>query len=121
MNFDLKKPCKNCPVRKHGAIQLSPGRVEGLLEELRADDHNTFQCHKTVHSKRGRDWEKDDETGESRYIASGNESACMGMMAYLFREGHSSVATRIALALKMVTVEEIQAVYPEIIEPLESR
>lgn len=120
MNFDLKKPCKNCPFRKAGAIYLSPGRLEGIVEDLKRHDQHTFQCHKTVHSKRGGVWEQNEDTGETEYIPSGNESACMGAIAYMFRDQDSSVATRLALALGILKTEEIEAVYPEIIDRLES-
>ena len=56
-HYRLKKPCANCPFLKEGAIPLSRGRLEGIISTLIEDDHSTFQCHKTVHSKRGGNWD----------------------------------------------------------------
>ncbi|MDF5404448.1 hypothetical protein P3681_25155, partial [Vibrio parahaemolyticus] len=30
----LKKPCANCPFRKEGAIELAPGRLEGIINDI---------------------------------------------------------------------------------------
>ena len=41
-----KRPCANCPFRCDGAgVQLEPGRLEGIVSELLADDQQTFVCH----------------------------------------------------------------------------
>jgi hypothetical protein len=87
MNFKLKKPCENCPFLKEGAIKLSPGRLDDIIETLK-NDQNHFQCHKTVHSKRGGDW-IEDEDGELHYQPSGNESQCVGSMVYLLKQGRA--------------------------------
>lgn len=46
----LKRPCENCPFLVDGAIDLAPGRLEGIIEGLLVDDLSTFQCHKTIQS-----------------------------------------------------------------------
>ncbi|WP_157657629.1 hypothetical protein [Burkholderia ubonensis] len=33
-HFKLRRLCENCPFRKNGAIQLAPGRLEGIVEHL---------------------------------------------------------------------------------------
>ncbi|HBX5175140.1 TPA: hypothetical protein MH391_21585 [Klebsiella pneumoniae] len=30
----LKKPCANCPFKKEGAIELAPGRLEGIINDI---------------------------------------------------------------------------------------
>jgi hypothetical protein len=90
----LKKPCENCPFLVEGAIELGPGRVEGIIETLLADDHSTFQCHKTVHSARGGDWDED-----GSYTPSGHEAMCAGAAALLMKRRRPTVAMRIAFAL----------------------
>ena len=41
-----KRPCANCPFRCDGAgIPLQPGRVEGIVSGLLADDQQTFVFH----------------------------------------------------------------------------
>jgi hypothetical protein len=77
-----------------GAIELAPGRLEGIIEELLANDHATFQCHKTVHSKRGGDW---DDQGQ--YTPSGHEAMCAGAATFLMKQRRPSVSMRIAFAM----------------------
>lgn len=47
--YSLKKPCKNCPFNKTGAIELHPGRVESILQDLLNGKTTGFQCHKTAY------------------------------------------------------------------------
>ena len=38
-----KRPCSNCPFRADaGAIELRPGRLEGIVADLLQDDQQTF-------------------------------------------------------------------------------
>ena len=44
-----KRPCSNCPFRCDGeGIELRPGRLEGIVADLLANDQHTFVCHKTL-------------------------------------------------------------------------
>lgn len=90
----LKRPCSNCPFLKKGAIELNPGRLEGIIEGLVEDDHSTFQCHKTVHSSRGGEWDDD-----GNYKPSGHESMCAGAAAYLMKHKRPTVGMRLAFAV----------------------
>ncbi|MDI2144891.1 hypothetical protein KBJ94_22830 [Pseudomonas sp. ITA] len=81
----LKRPCSNCPFLKLGAIKLAPGRLDEIIAGLIEDDHSTFQCHKTVHSARGGEWDD-----EGNYTPSGHESMCAGTAAYRQRPGKES-------------------------------
>ena len=90
----LKKLCENCPFLVEGAIELEPGRVEGIIETLLADDHSTFQCHKTVHSARGGQWDDD-----GNYKPSGSEAMCAGAAAVLMKRGRPTVGMRIGFAI----------------------
>ncbi len=94
MRFDLKRPCANCPFRPDGeAIELRPGRLESIVAELRADDHVVFQCHKTAHGARPK----------------GEESACIGALAFMWREGRDlPVFARVGIALGWLSVEDIE-------------
>lgn len=113
----LKKPCQNCPFLKVGAIPLRPGRVEGIIANHAIHDATTFPCHKTTSGKQGGEWIEDEE-GEEVYAPSGNESPCMGAIAYLTRMGRMPVLARIAIQYRMLTLDEITANYPIIIDPL---
>lgn len=100
MIFNLKRPCANCPFLRTGAIDLMPGRVEGIIESLR-NDYNTFPCHKTTHGQKPR----------------GKESACMGATAYMFREtGRLSILARLATRDDSLRLEDIEACYPLLLE-----
>lgn len=93
-HFRLRRPCKNCPFLREGAIVLAPGRLEGIIKNLIDDDYSTFQCHKTVHNnKTGGEWDD-----EGIYHASGQESMCVGAMIYLEKVGRPTVAMRMARA-----------------------
>ena len=87
----LKRPCANCPFLKVGAIELAPGRLDGIIDSLTTNDFQTFQCHKTVHSPRGGTWDEEGET----YTASGHESMCAGAAAYLMKHQRPTVEMRL--------------------------
>lgn len=97
----LKRPCKNCPFLKEGAIELMEGRLEGIISDLMTNDHSTFMCHKTVHSKRGGDWSDDGE-----YTPSGEESMCAGAAAYLMKHGRPSVGMRVAFITRQASPDD---------------
>ena len=78
-DFGVKKMCANCPFRARGAIDLQPGRVEGIIQDLH-DDMNVFACHKTLDAKK--------------------VSGCMGALSYMYKfHGILPVAARVALIL----------------------
>lgn len=118
MNFNLKKPCNNCPFNKTGAIQLESGRLEGIVENLLSDDKNHFQCHKTVHSKKGGSW-GEDKNGEEIYRASGQESQCVGAMVYLLKVNAQNLSMRIGAAVGMLDFDGLRKQFDTVIEPLE--
>lgn len=92
-NLRLKKPCSNCPFLKTGAIELEPGRLEGIIEALIEDDYSSFSCHKTVHSPRGGTWDDDDN-----YQPSGHEAMCAGAAAYLMKHRRPTVSMRFSFS-----------------------
>lgn len=51
MNFNLKKPCKECPFIKGSCtnITLREGRLEEIVKDIRSD--MSFICHKTLDNK----------------------------------------------------------------------
>jgi hypothetical protein len=91
--FRMKKPCGNCPFLKEGAIDLAPGRLQGIVEHLHASDENSFWCHETVHNDRT-GGEFDDDTGE--YRSSGREAHCSGAAIFLQKQQMQSKWMRIA-------------------------
>ncbi|MFC6674062.1 hypothetical protein [Marinobacterium aestuariivivens] len=113
-HFRLKKPCQNCPFRIEGAIELAPGRLEGIVKDIVENDMTTFHCHKTVHSKNGGEWDE-----EGNYVASGQEAMCAGAAAYLMKVGRPTVAMRMAFAVGDATVNDWDEAQFMIIDPWE--
>ncbi len=101
MNFDLKRPCANCPFRKVGAIELHSERLPSIVAELLANDRRWFKCHKTLHLKpRAR-----------------RDAQCVGSMVYLLKAGAPSVSMRLAASLGLLDFDALRAQADEIIEP----
>lgn len=48
MNFDLKKPCSNCPFRTDTQPYISEARAKQIAHGLIEKDA-AFVCHKTLH------------------------------------------------------------------------
>lgn len=96
----LKKPCANCPFLKEGAIRLQRGRLRGIADSLERDDHAGFPCHKTVHHKKGGEWDD-----EGNYQPSGNEKMCAGAAAWLMKQRMPNVAMRMAIVTGLVPKE----------------
>lgn len=92
-NLRLKRPCKNCPFLKKGAIELKPGRLDDIVAGLIENDLSTFTCHKTTNHSHEGEW---DETGE--YRASGQEAMCAGAATYLMKKRSPTVSMRFAFA-----------------------
>ena len=111
--FRLHRPCKNCPFRKAGAIELEPGRVEGIIDGLVRDDHSTFHCHKTVHNPRtGGEWDDEDN-----YTASGRESMCAGAMIYLEKIGRPTVGMRVGRLVGAYDPDRLAPSFGVVIDP----
>jgi hypothetical protein len=111
-HFKLRKPCENCPFLKQGAIDLAPGRLDGIIEQLVTDDYSTFHCHKTVHGPKGGDWDD-----EGNYRASGDESMCAGAMIYLEKLGRTTVAMRLGRALGVYNPDRLRSAFADVIDP----
>lgn len=92
-----KRPCSNCPFRcDEGAIELRPGRLEGIVAGLLRDDHKTFVCHKTLDSQR---------------------MTCAGAVAAMAKLGRLPVIARLGLVHEVITVADIEASKQLVIEP----
>lgn len=111
--FRLRKACDNCPFRKEGAAELRPGRLKGIIDSMLANDHESFQCHKTVHNPRtGGEWDDD-----GSYQSSGDEGMCFGALAYLVKAGRLPVVARIAAMDGTIDPEKIAMDATDIIDP----
>lgn len=93
-----KRPCANCPFRCDGAaIELRPGRLEGIVQGLIASDTTGFQCHKTLGSK---------ETMQ-----------CAGAVGVLTKMGRMPVIARLGLLVGVITKEDVEASMALVIDP----
>lgn len=93
----VKRPCGNCPFRKDGAgIPLEPGRVEGIVGDLLANDHGTFVCHKTL---------------------DGERKTCAGAMGLMSKFGRLPVIARLGLVTGELTRADLEASASMVIEP----
>lgn len=101
MNFNLKKPCENCPFKKVGAIDLDPGRFEGIVDSLLSNDREWFVCHKTLDLK-----------GDKK------RSQCVGSMIYLLKAKSPSVSMRMAASFKMLDFDSLKEQAGDIIDVL---
>lgn len=110
--FKLKKPCANCPFKIKGAIELRPGRMQGIIDDLMGSDYSSFPCHKTT----GGGEEIEDDEGEISYKPTGNERMCAGAAALLMKRGQPSVGMRMAFAFGTATPTDWDEIKPLIID-----
>ncbi|KWU26364.1 hypothetical protein [Burkholderia cenocepacia] len=111
--FTLRRPCANCPFRRDGAIELEPGRLDGIIDGLVKDDWSTFNCHKTVHNdKTGGEWDED-----GKYTPSGEESMCAGAIVYLEKIGRPTVGMRLGHLIGDYDPTRMEEAFEEVIDP----
>ncbi|EOC0011590.1 hypothetical protein ACI0X9_003274 [Cronobacter turicensis] len=101
--FAMREPCKNCPFLKEHGLELVEGRLDSIKQELLSDDQRPFFCHKTTYDTGGH---IDDATGS--YKPSGEESYCMGAMAYLFARKSINVPMRLGLIMGLVDESDLK-------------
>ncbi len=116
--FALRKPCANCPFRREGAIELMPGRLEGIVNDLLEDDTSTFTCHKTLKSA-PEPADEDDGMLQRRAYQEG-EKMCAGAAAYLMKQGRPSVGMRYALITGSIPSDHWTGAEPLVIDTLET-
>lgn len=90
--YALKKPCANCPFLKDQgkAINLQPGRVEGIIDDLLRGVTTGFSCHKTLNGE-----EIEDDEGNVIYQRGGKELECAGALAVLEKLNRPTQLVRI--------------------------
>lgn len=93
-----KRPCANCPFRCDGAgIELNPGRLEGIVSGLLADDQQTFVCHKTLDTSQ--------------------RMTCAGAIGVMSKLGRLPVIARLGLVYGVITTADIDASAAMVIDP----
>lgn len=111
--YRLKKPCKNCPFLKRGAVELRPGRLNGIVQGLEQDDSRVFLCHKTL--RPDDDLEGADEHRRIDY--EGGEAMCSGAAAYLMKVGRPTITMRAGFIFKAIYPDHWDAAKDMIIDP----
>lgn len=101
--FAMKSPCKDCPFLKSTPLELTEGRLDSIKSDITENDLTPFFCHKTTFRTGG---SNDEETG--RYHASGQESYCMGAMAYLYAKKRINVPMRLGLTMGLCNIKDIE-------------
>lgn len=93
-----KRPCANCPFRcDDAAIELRPGRVEGIVQDLLESDFRTFSCHKSLDAER---------------------MMCAGAVAVLAKLGRLPVIARLGLVTGVITKADVEASMALVINPV---
>jgi hypothetical protein len=108
----MKRPCGNCPFRREGAIELAPGRLASIIEEIVGDDYATFVCHKTV------DYGDERHCGEAggHPIDEASEQ-CAGATLYLMKAQRWNVRMRLGQHLGVFDPERLAPYLDEVIDP----
>ncbi len=110
--FSLKKPCANCPFRndKH-AIELDPGRKEGIIADLLTGQSSSFPCHKSVFRADGRN--HDDE---GNYNPT-DVTVCPGAAAVARKFGRDPQIVQIGYRLGFIKENHYDEALSETLEP----
>lgn len=103
----LKKPCKNCPFLKEGAIELAEGRLQGIVSELLESDFNSFSCHKTT--KLVVESQTEFEDVAEAFQMDDKTRMCAGAAIYLLKKQRPTVSMRIAHRFGMLDFDALLA------------
>lgn len=101
MDFDLKRPCANCPFRSDIMFHLNTDRVEEILDGILYQDA-TFACHKTTHGE-----EVEDDEGNTYYNHTGKEQHCAGALLLMEHMERPNQMMRIAERLRLYKRDEL--------------
>tara|TARA_B100001245_G_scaffold236257_1_gene226451 strand:- start:8368 stop:8736 length:369 start_codon:yes stop_codon:yes gene_type:complete len=101
MNFELKKPCKNCPFikeehRKENKGWLGKARAKEIFDSMAIHDYS-FPCHKTT---------KPDSEELDMQLSSTSQH-CAGALALQEKLGFANQMTRIAGRLGIYNPKEL--------------
>lgn len=92
MNYDLKKPCSDCPFKRGTAMRLTRERAKEIAGMMLSSNGGIFPCHKTT-------IESDDGDGEM--IVTQKSKHCAGALIFAEKNGVSTQMMRIAERLGM--------------------
>lgn len=99
MNFDLKRPCKDCPFRTDVKPYLTASRAREITDAI-TRQQATFSCHKTNQLVDGDD-------GENEVLETGKSQHCAGALIMLERLERPNQMMRIAERLGMYDASKL--------------
>lgn len=89
MNYNVKKPCTNCPFKVgDDVVRLTMGRAEEIGGMMLSSHGGDFTCHNTL--------DKDER----------DQSHCAGAIAFALKNGNMTQMMRISQRLRMFDPEE---------------
>lgn len=100
MNFNLTRPCRDCPFRREGGIRLHRERAREIAKNTILAQGASFPCHKTV------DYDSCSEDGAP--LPSDGESYCAGAIAFGLNNRMLNQILRIAQRLGMWKSKDIK-------------
>lgn len=103
--YSLKKPCANCPFNKTGAIELMPGRVEGIIKDLLNGRATGFSCHKTVYKSRSCARRPKD-----------SQKQCAGSLILLEKMGRQTQLMQVMERIGLYHPEELKPYHDQVID-----
>jgi hypothetical protein len=92
LQFDLSKPCPNCPFRKVGGIRVDPSRAEDIAHAAIDNPGQAFPCHLTVNYDL-----IDEESGA--YEGQRGDQYCAGALNFAINNDRFNQIMRIAMRL----------------------
>lgn len=112
--YRIKRPCADCPFRSDGnGIDLMPGRLSQIANDITQGDGTTFFCHKTLSGERHEEFDDEDEG----YTPGKKDSACAGALIFQFKYGRLPIDARIGVMSGAIDIPAIEAQFGDVVEP----
>ncbi len=84
MNYNLKRPCDDCPFLKEGGIRLTVGAIQEIGGAMLNPSGSTFACHKTV------EWDADGAEEINKH----KQQHCAGALIFAEKNGNATQPMR---------------------------
>lgn len=99
MDYDLTKPCADCPFRKGTPMSLHPDRVTEITDMMLDSQGGVFPCHKTV--------DYDSEEAEEGEGWRTGKQHCAGALIFAEKHKNATQMMRIAERLGMYDAAKV--------------
>lgn len=108
MDYDLKKPCNNCPFLREGGVRLHPLRVRDIAGGMLSSQGAEFACHKTT----TKHTDDDDKFGEDE--AGPDSKHCAGALIFALKNDTMTQMMRICHRIRAFDPETMMADKPAV-------